>query len=216
MIGGEFDLSIGSMIGACGMIIALLGREFGWNVWPAMLVALVVRPRWSAPSTACSCCGPACPRSSSRLATLFILRGVTIGFTRQITGRTQVGGLERRADGYDLAQQIFASKISIGGGDFSIAIVWWLGVAARRDLAAAAHRVRQLDLRRRRQLRRPRATSACRSTGSRSLLFMGTAVAAWLVAMIQVWCTFTGADVAARDRQRVRGDHRRRRSAAGC
>ena len=36
MIGGEFDLSIGSMIGACGMIMALLSVEYGWNIWPAM------------------------------------------------------------------------------------------------------------------------------------------------------------------------------------
>src|SRR5688500_564798 len=43
MIGGEFDLSIGSMIGACGIIFALLSVEFGWNVWLAMLASLAFR-----------------------------------------------------------------------------------------------------------------------------------------------------------------------------
>src|SRR5215208_6470858 len=40
MIGGEFDLSIGSAIGACGIIFALLSAELGWNVWLAMLASL--------------------------------------------------------------------------------------------------------------------------------------------------------------------------------
>src|SRR5215213_9341456 len=41
MIGGEFDLSIGSTIGACGMIIAILNSEYGWNYWAAIGAALV-------------------------------------------------------------------------------------------------------------------------------------------------------------------------------
>src|SRR5918996_1365075 len=40
MIGGEFDLSIGSAIGACGIIFALLSVELGMNVWLAMLASL--------------------------------------------------------------------------------------------------------------------------------------------------------------------------------
>src|SRR5215218_4875805 len=40
MIGGEFDLSIGSAIGACGIIFALLSVELGMNVWVAVLASL--------------------------------------------------------------------------------------------------------------------------------------------------------------------------------
>src|SRR5690606_9305105 len=36
MIGGEFDLSIGSMIGAAGMIIAILSAQYGWSIWWAI------------------------------------------------------------------------------------------------------------------------------------------------------------------------------------
>src|ERR1051326_8108519 len=42
MIGGEFDLSIGSMIGGAGMIIAILSAQYGWNIWAAIAVSLVV------------------------------------------------------------------------------------------------------------------------------------------------------------------------------
>src|SRR5215472_16823445 len=39
MIAGEFDLSIGSMIGATGMIIAIPVTKFGWPPWLAILAA---------------------------------------------------------------------------------------------------------------------------------------------------------------------------------
>ena len=65
MIGGEFDLSIGSAIGGCGIIFALLSVDFGWNVWLAMLASLafalvVGRLQWVSRATHRSY-----PRSSS-------------------------------------------------------------------------------------------------------------------------------------------------------
>ena len=44
MIGGEFDLSIGSMIGAAGMILAIFSMEYELNLWLAMAIALAA---WS-------------------------------------------------------------------------------------------------------------------------------------------------------------------------
>src|SRR6266699_173548 len=41
MIGGEFDLSVGSTVGACGMIIALLSAQYGWNIWASVVGALI-------------------------------------------------------------------------------------------------------------------------------------------------------------------------------
>src|SRR5215211_728312 len=128
MIGGEFDLSIGSAIGACGIIFALLSAEFGWNVWLAMLASLAFALllgifngylvlRTDLPSFIIT------------LGTLLIVRGVTIGITRQVTGRTVVSGLDD-IPGYDAIRTIFASDVTIAGAGFSVAIVWWLGVAA--------------------------------------------------------------------------------------
>src|SRR5918999_5415976 len=39
MIAGEFDLSVGSMVGAAGMIIAITITEYGWPLWAAGVVA---------------------------------------------------------------------------------------------------------------------------------------------------------------------------------
>jgi simple sugar transport system permease protein len=123
MIAGEFDLSVGSMVGAAGMVVALGIGEFGWPVWLAVLAAfafavvvgfangyLVVRTRL--------------PSFIVTLGTLFILRGVTIGLTRAFTGRTQVGGLSA-ATANDPLAQIFTVEF----GDFDVAIVWWIGLA---------------------------------------------------------------------------------------
>ena len=124
MIAGEFDLSVGSMIGAAGMIVAIGIGELGWPVWLAVLAAFTfalligfmngyIVTRTKLPSFIVT------------LGTLFILRGITIGTTRAITGRTQVGGLSTSTEG-DLLAAIFTTKI----GPFDISIVWWLGLAA--------------------------------------------------------------------------------------
>jgi simple sugar transport system permease protein len=127
MIGGEFDLSIGSITGATGMIIAVLSTQFGWNIWAAIVVAilfallvgfinayLVLRTNL--------------PSFIVTLGSLYILRGLTIGVTTLITGRTQIGGLDT-APGYQSAFTIFASNIQIGGANFSIELIWWLAIA---------------------------------------------------------------------------------------
>ena len=123
MIAGEFDLSVGSMVGAAGMIVAIGVGEFGLPIWLAVALAfafalaigfvngyLVVTTRL--------------PSFIVTLGTLFILRGVTIGVTRAITGRTQVGGLNATVEADPFAQ-IFTADI----GPFSVAILWWIGLA---------------------------------------------------------------------------------------
>ena len=42
MIAGEFDLSVGSMIGFAGIVIAILSVHLGWPMWAAILAAFAV------------------------------------------------------------------------------------------------------------------------------------------------------------------------------
>jgi simple sugar transport system permease protein len=89
IIAGEFDLSIGSMVGFAGIVIGLLVTQFGWPLWAsigsafavAVLVGYlngVITVRTRLPSFIVT------------LASLFILRGLSIGITRAVTGRTQI------------------------------------------------------------------------------------------------------------------------------
>jgi simple sugar transport system permease protein len=136
--------------------------------------------------------GTGLPSFIVTLASMFAIRGATIGVTRIITGRTQVGGLQD-VPGFDLPRAIFASDIPIGGVGFTISIVWWLAIAALATWVLlrtsfgnwifgvggnvqAAHNV------------------GVPVTRVKMLLFIFTALAACLVAIIQA-ITFTGADV---------------------
>ena len=159
MIAGEFDLSVGSMVGAAGMIVAIGIGEFGWPVWLAIVAAfafalligfingyIVVRTRL--------------PSFIVTLGTLFILRGVTIGMTRTITGRTQVGGLGAATAGDPLAA-IFTTDIGpVQRRDPVVA-----RPRARRDLHPPAHAASATGSSAPAARRSRPATSACRSSG---------------------------------------------------
>ncbi|HKG26220.1 MAG TPA: ABC transporter permease [Thermomicrobiales bacterium] len=191
MIGGEFDLSIGSTLGACGMIVAILSAERGWNIWLAILAALVFAlaigfingvfvHRTGLPSFIVT------------LGMLFVIRGATIGLTRRETGRTQVGGLAK-SDGYDAAHTVFASQLEIGGASFSVSILWWLAIAALATWILLRTQFGNwiTGVGGNAQAARNVGVPVARV---RVLLFMGTAVSAWLVAVIQA-VNFTGSDV---------------------
>jgi simple sugar transport system permease protein len=190
MIGGEFDLSIGSIVGAAGMTMTILATQLGLNVWIAIVAALAIAlvigylngllvVRTGLPSFIIT------------LGTLFIVRGATIGVTRLITGRTQLGGLDDIA-GYESAAVIFASDITIAGVRFPISIVWWILIVILGTFLLQQTRfgnwifgvggnkvsARQVGV----PVTRVKIT-----------LFMMTAAAAWLLAMIQA-VNFTGAD----------------------
>jgi simple sugar transport system permease protein len=122
MIAGEFDLSVGSMVGAAGMIIAISVSEYGWPLSVAVLVAFVVALAvgflngylviWTG-----------LPSFIVTLAMLFALRGLTIGFSRLLTGRTQIGLSDAISD--SPLRPLFAGTL----GSFSVSIVWWLLLA---------------------------------------------------------------------------------------
>ena len=136
MIAGEFDLSIGSMIGAAGMVLALGIAEFGLDPWLAAIVAFAFALAigafngWLVTRTGL-------PSFIVTLGMLFLLRGVTIGITRELTGRTQVGGLRDTTDG-DSFVQLFAGDFVVGEKaglgvlqnlpDLSLpaAVFWWV------------------------------------------------------------------------------------------
>jgi simple sugar transport system permease protein len=189
MIGGEFDLSIGSIVGACSMIIVILSTQFGWNLWLAFLVAMIfsvlvgVMNGYLVMRTGL-------PSFIVTLGTQYILLGATTGVTVLITGLTNVGGLQQ-VPGYQSAKVVFATTFS--GREFPIEIFWallvvvigaWImlgtpfgnwvfGVGgdanAARNVGVPVMRVK-------------------------ILLFVFTAVCSCLLAMIQA-VTFTGADV---------------------
>ena len=197
MIGGEFDLSVGSIIGLAGMSIMLLTRHYGWSLWPALVATgvacagigfangwLVVRTRL--------------PSFIVTLATLFILRGLTIAIPRLLTRRTQLGGLDR-VGGYESAHMLFGGEL---GGGFRVAVFWWLALAALATWVLLRTRWGNWIF------GTGGSNEAARRVGVpvervKVGLFVATALAAFLVAVIQV-VTYNGADALRGEQQEFR------------
>ncbi|HSI59942.1 MAG TPA: ABC transporter permease [Ideonella sp.] len=87
MIAGEFDLSIGSMIGFAGMMMAIPCLYWGWPVWLAVLfafgmaMALGCVNGWLVMKTGL-------PSFIVTLAFYFILRGLSLAISVLMTGKT--------------------------------------------------------------------------------------------------------------------------------
>lgn len=124
MIAGEFDLSVGSMIGFSGMVMALLFRFAAVPAWAAILVGIAI----------CLCLGwligtirvrSGLPSFIVTLAFLFILRGATIVSARMLNGSTMVGGM-REAKNTDVVAALFGGQIGQGVCRW-LADIGWLG-----------------------------------------------------------------------------------------
>src|SRR5437016_14268290 len=114
MIGGEFDLSVGSTVGATGMMIAILTAQYGWSVWAAIVAALIFAVLIGT-LNGYLVLRTGLPSFIVTLGTSYILRGLTIGITTIVAnGLTEVGGLDK-VPGYDIAHPIFAGTINIAG-----------------------------------------------------------------------------------------------------
>ncbi|MGZ4316282.1 MAG: ABC transporter permease, partial [Gaiellaceae bacterium] len=125
MIGGEFDLSAGVMVGSSGLLLGVLTTREGWNIWPAIVVVLlfgaaigfingytVIRTRL--------------PSFIVTLGTFFILQGVNAGGTLKLTGTVNISGIDS-ASGFDSARPFFAASVW-SPYDFKVKVIWWFAL----------------------------------------------------------------------------------------
>ena len=112
MISGEFDLSVGSMIGFSGIVIALLSVTWGLPMWLAILVAFAVAMSigWLNGYLVIK---TGLPSFIVTLAFLYILRGLTIFIAISTTNKTIIGGVRDAAEG-DWLAALFGGKVLKG------------------------------------------------------------------------------------------------------
>jgi simple sugar transport system permease protein len=120
MIAGEFDLSVGSMIGFSGMMIAIFSVTLGWPVWMAILVTFALAISIGA-LNGFIVIRTGLPSFIVTLAFLFILRGFTIYLPQTIERKTIIGGVSDVAQG-DWLAPVFGGKILTG-------LFTWMGEA---------------------------------------------------------------------------------------
>jgi simple sugar transport system permease protein len=123
MIAGEFDLSVGSMVAAAGMIIAITVEEYLWPLWAGILAAFAVAALIGL-FNGYVVVKTGLPSFIVTLGMLFALSGATIGFSRLLTDRTQISMTAPEAlDG--LLHDVFAGSVSV----YAASILWWIGLA---------------------------------------------------------------------------------------
>jgi simple sugar transport system permease protein len=179
MIGGEFDLSSGVMIGSTALVTALVTTQLNTNVWIGILASLafalivgfingVLVHKTKLPSFIIT------------LSTYFMLWGLNYAVTTGLTNQVTVSGISEY-NGFDSAHALFGSS----AGGFQVSLIWWIlitigGILLLNKMTAGNWI----------------AAVGGNPTGAlavgvpvarvRIALFMGTAVAAWLVGQLTV------------------------------
>jgi simple sugar transport system permease protein len=124
MIGGEFDLSTGVMTGTTGLVAGLLATRAGWPLWLAILAALVFALIVGY-LNGLMVIKTGLPSFIVTLATFFILRGANVGVTRLVTEQVYVGGIDK-AIGFESARAVFNTGITLFGVEWRTSILWWI------------------------------------------------------------------------------------------
>ena len=137
MIGGQFDLSVGSMIAAAGMLFLLPVVHFGWPIWLALLVVFAFAGLVGLINgTIVNRTG--LPSFIVTLAFLYVLRGLTLGVTRAVTGTTQVSvrsfigtveGVVTGADAKAVLQETLVGRLfSFQWLGLPASVWWWVAL----------------------------------------------------------------------------------------
>jgi simple sugar transport system permease protein len=125
MIGGEFDLSAGAMTGTSGLLLGLLTTEWGLGMWPGIVVTFAFAALVGF-GNGMMVMKTKLPSFIVTLATFFVLQGINLGFTKEITGTVRVAGLAE-VPGANSAEILFASTFW-EPHNFRISVLWWLGI----------------------------------------------------------------------------------------
>ena len=191
MISGEFDLSIGSLIGFSSMSITLLTVEANLSMPVASILTLIMVV-FIGYCNGITVVKSGLPSFIITLGSLFMVRGATIAVSKIVTGRTQLGGLEE-SRGYNIMSSLFSNSLTISETDFPISILWWVLFGIIGYLLLKHTQIGNWIF----------ATGASKESAKlkgipvdrvKTSLFMLTAFCAWFIAITQV-TTFGGADV---------------------
>lgn len=119
MIAGEFDLSIGSVIGASSIIVAMTAGVFGWPLFASIAAALAFGAAVGLMNGAIVTI-TGLPSFIVSLAGLFVVAGAALGMSRLLVGTTAVS-LSPQGP----AALLFGSRW-LG---FNVSVLWWIVVA---------------------------------------------------------------------------------------
>jgi simple sugar transport system permease protein len=124
MIGGEFDLSAGVMIGSSGLLLGYLVTHAHLNVWPAIVIVLLFGLTIGF-INGLTVVKTKLPSFIVTLATFFVLQGVNAAGTLKLTGLTAIDNIDS-GHGFASARRFLASDFSSYA--FKVKVLWWIGL----------------------------------------------------------------------------------------
>nr|WP_236775004.1 ABC transporter permease [Agrobacterium tumefaciens] len=124
MISGELDISIGAMIPAGALTVAIITGYYGMPIWLGIIGALALGVLVGL-INGFLVIRTVVPSLIVTLGTLFAVQGLILGFSVLLTGTTSVA-LSPAQSG-PIAKFLFGHFI---GGSFQVSIVWWLLLTA--------------------------------------------------------------------------------------
>lgn len=203
MIAGEFDLSVGSIIGASTMATAIFATTYGLPLPIAMCLSLLIALLIGG-FNGLLVVRTKLPSFIITLGSMFAVRGGAIALSLAIANTSNIDSLARKISNWDAWRPLFYSsfftlekvteRVSFTGDvtqirtdiDFNVSILWWLALILVATFVL---------------LRTPFGNwifavggdvDAARNTGVpvnrvKVSLFMSTAAAAWLLGQIQLF-----------------------------
>jgi simple sugar transport system permease protein len=124
MIGGEFDLSAGVAVTSSALVASMFSYQFTTNMWIGIAVSLVVALAIGF-INGYLVVKTGIPSFLVTLGTFFMLRGLNLALTKQVTGNVGTNDVSN-IDGFNSAKAVFASSFTIGGVAIRITLLWWL------------------------------------------------------------------------------------------
>jgi simple sugar transport system permease protein len=131
MIAGEFDLSVGSLVGFSGIIIGLCASVWGLPIWLSILISMALTTGLGV-LNGLIVVRTGLPSFIVTLATLFIIAGLSSVIVLSATNITFIS-IDKAAIAADPLAQLFnwklSFKIDLATSDLYVSVVWWILIA---------------------------------------------------------------------------------------
>ncbi len=131
MIGGEFDLSVGSLVGFSSILMGIISTTWGQPIWLAILISMAVTTGFGV-INGLIVVRTGLPSFIVTLATMFAISGISSVLVLSVTNITFIS-IDRLRIAADPLGALFSFKLSFKfdqlTADLSVTILLWIGIA---------------------------------------------------------------------------------------